>query len=230
MPCSKSKPSHNFDSRYRTNHIVRSMDWYESIAGKQASHKLDETSSLEESTGDAPQNLVSCHRTEMDLSSECVAHHLDGDDLLSFQACTRPLQNGPHADFTVNSQVGEFQGSLGSTSSLADDGRDPNSERLNPKSPTFVIDAADTLLNAMTKMMNNRGRRDSPQSDEGVDMESDMLRLSHPQRQMLQKVLSVALERLSDEASTSSELCDDKQDWFQCDVCSKRTRLRCEMK
>jgi hypothetical protein len=83
----------------------------------------------------------------------------------------------------------------------------------------------------MTKMMNNRGRRSSQHSDEGIEIESDPTTLSQPQRQMLQKVLSAALERLSDDASSiAPEPNDEKQDWFQCDVCSKRTRLRCEMK
>jgi hypothetical protein len=61
-----------------------------------------------------------------------------------------------------------------------------------------ITDAADKLINTMTKMTHKRGRKSTQNLDEGIDLESDA-NLSQPERQMLQKVLSVALERLSDD-------------------------------
>ena len=231
MRYSKGTFSPMIESQYNTHSVVRSMDWYAGVAQRQASHEFDEPNSQENSMAEMPRDLVSPNATETNFGSEHVAHP-DGDDLLSSRAATpKPSQNNTPPDSTLNIQpeAHEDFGSLPSASNLMDDGRDLTTERSTPGSAAFVVDAADNLLNAMTKMMNSHRRRTSLQSDEGIDMESDVLQLSHPQRQMLQKILSTALERLS-ETSTVSEVCDDKQDWFQCDVCSKRTRLRCEMK
>lgn len=208
------------------------MDWYESVTGHRAGQKLDDSLSQDETLVETQQDLEST-AGEMELDSSDAAHH--AVNILSPRTATpNPFHNHPHPETLIaTTQSSQFPalGSLGLTSSLTNDGHNGATERENPKSETFVADAADNLINAMTKMMNNRGRRSSQHSDEGIELEPESSQLSQPQRQMLQKVLSAALDRLSDDTPPAApDPSDEKQDWFQCDICSKRTRLRCEMK
>lgn len=190
------------------------MDWYESTMAPQASHKLDDTISQDGTLVESP--------AEMELDSpDAVQAAASVDFPSSWTATPKSFQHTADSDISLaNTHRSHLTGSNNSAT-----------ERGTANSGTFVADAADNLINAMTKMMNNRGRRPSNHSDEGIEVEPETPQLSLPQRQMLQKVLSAALERLSDDASsTVPESSDDKQDWFQCEICSKRTRLRCEMK
>ena len=200
------------------------MDWYDSVIGRQVDYKLEDTSSQDEPMVEQ-HGFGSCQpATEMDVDS--------GDYLSSRAPTPRPSRADPVESSLVDSQPSQYPAlaSFGLTSSLANDRRDAVPEHRNSNPEAYVSGAADNLINAMTKMMNSRGRRPSQHSDEGIDVEPENGQLSQPQRQMLQKVLSVALERLSDDGSSPAEPSDDKQGWFSCDICSKRTRLRCEMK
>lgn len=206
------------------------MDWYETVIGRQPGQQNDDSLSQDGSLVETQQDLGST--TEMELDSTEVYPSQDSVDLLSSRAVTpRPFSNNYYPETNIHSTQFPAMGSLGFDSSLTGEGHSSATERGNTKSEAFISDAADNLINAMTKMMNSRGRRPSQHSDEGIEIEPENPQLSQPQRQMLQSVLSAALERLSDDAaSTAPETSDDKQDWFQCDICSKRTRLRCEMK
>lgn len=179
------------------------------------------------------QDHMSTHSGDMDAdSSDPMGMVQDNVDFSSRAATPRPISsNAPSEPASSESQTSEFSlGCIGLPQSFTQNTRDAAIERANPKSETFVADAADSLINSLTKMVNNRNRRSSQNSDEGIEMEAENSQLSQPQRQMLQKVLSVALERLSDETSSAAGPADEKQDWFQCEICAKRTRLRCEMK
>lgn len=207
------------------------MDWYESVTGHRG-QKIEDTSSQEDSVFDTQQDMMSTYSGDMDVDSGDLSYS-NHDTMESFSSQTltpKPFQSTPHLEIPPT-QPSQFQlGGLGLSSSLASDSRDLSIERSNTNSEAFVADAADNLITAMTKKMNNRPRRPSQHSDEGIDLESENTNLSQPQRQMLQKVLLAALERLSDDSPAAAEPSDNKQDWFQCDICSKRTRLRCEMK
>lgn len=191
------------------------MDWYDSVVGSQADHKLDDASSQDEPVADM----------EADYEDDIPAPP-DNYFLSSRAPTPRPAQVDPGSSQSQYPNLSAFEFS----SALTSDRKDSPAENGSSASEAFVSDAADNLINVVTKMMNGRGRRPSQQSDEGIDVEPENGQLSQPQRQMLQKVLSVALERLSDDVPAVPEPSDDKQDWFQCDICSKRTRLRCEMK
>lgn len=195
------------------------MDWYESTMAPQASHRLDDTISQDGTLVDAQQDLDS--PAEMELDSPDAVQAADSVDFpSSWTATPTSFQHTADSDVSLAKPHRDLTGSNNSAT-----------ERGTADSGTFVADAADNLINAMTKMMNKRKRRPSNHSDEGIEIEPETPQLSQTQRQMLQKVLSAALERLSDDASsTVPEPSDDKQDWFQCEICSKRTRLRCEMK
>lgn len=199
------------------------MDWYETVICHQPGQQIDDSISQDGTLVETQQDLGSA---EMELDSTDVHHTQENVDFLSSRAATpRPVSNPSYPESSTNTDTTQFPalGPIGFSESTT--------ERGNSKSETFVSDAADNLITAMTKMMNNRARRPSQHSDEGIEVELENPQLSQPQRQMLQKVLSAALERLADDASsTTPEPNDDKQDWFQCDTCSKRTRLRCEMK
>lgn len=203
------------------------MDWYEKVILHQPEQSFDERSSRDESVLEPEEDEASVQSTA-DLKPEYDPISQQRTDIFTFGATTpRPSQytTPPIVDST-SSQFPAF-GSLG----LSRTRQDSSAERGITRPDGSVADAADNLINAMTKMMNNRGRRSSQNIDEGIDLETDATQLSQPQRQMLQKVLSVALERLSeDNEITTQEPNSEKRDWFQCDACPKQTRLRCEMK
>lgn len=203
------------------------MDWYEKVILHQPEQSFDERSSRDESVLEPEEDEASVQSTA-DLKPEYDPISQQRTDIFTFGAATpRPSQytTPPIVDST-SSQFPAF-GSLG----LSRTRQDSSAERGITRPDGSVADAADNLINAMTKMMNNRGRRSSQNIDEGIDLETDASQLSQPQRQMLQKVLSVALERLSeDNEITTQEPNSEKRDWFQCDACPKQTRLRCEMK
>jgi hypothetical protein len=197
------------------------MDWYDKVNGRQAG-RFDERSSRDESVSEEQEDVSSVQSiTEL----EPVFQEKTG--LFTFGAATpKSTQYGTLIADSEQSQFPTF-----SPWGLPSTSQDLTMERGNAKPNGSVIDAADNLINAMTKMMNKGGRKSSQNIDEGIDLEPDNAQLSQPQRQMLQKVLSVALERLSDDNdSTAQDPNSDKRGWFQCDACPKRTRLRCEMK
>lgn len=197
------------------------MDWYESLTGQYAQIP-DDNASQDDPLNETQQDLVSTHEMDLDSVGSVDTHDDNVGISPSGAATPKPLQ--------YDSSQPEIP-ALGSLASLTSHAQESTTERASSKSDTFVADAADNLINAMTKMMNNRGRRSSQFSDEGIEIEPENPALSQAQRQMLQKILSAALHRLSDDtSSTPLEPSNEKQDWFQCDVCPKRTRLRCEMK
>lgn len=97
------------------------------------------------------------------------------------------------------------------------------------KMDDMISEAATNMINAMTKIINNGHRRRSHQPDGDTDQDSS---LSDPKREMLQRILTVALDRLSGGADSRrpSAVDSGKKEWIQCEFCTKRTRLRCEMK
>lgn len=192
------------------------MDWYEKVI-VQSGESFDDHTSRDGSVFETQEDVASVQSTT-EFESQTNLMSQQGANIFTFgSAAPNPNYNtsatGPEA-----SHFPTF-GTLGLT------GRDASAER-SVRPEGSITDAADNLINAMTKMMNNRGRKSTQNIDEGIDLDSDA-QLSQPQRQMLQKVLSVALERL-DSDSTQDPI--QKQDYFQCDTCPKRTRLRCEMK
>ncbi|EAU38687.1 predicted protein [Aspergillus terreus NIH2624] len=106
----------------------------------------------------------------------------------------------------------------------------------NDRMDEMVNEAATNMINAMTKMINSNQRRRSHVTEDGEDIEENV-ELTGQKKEMLQRILSAALERLSGDpapAQTSTQNASDsnadKRGWIQCEFCSKRTRLRCEMK
>ncbi|KAI9934428.1 hypothetical protein ASPWEDRAFT_175157 [Aspergillus wentii DTO 134E9] len=104
------------------------------------------------------------------------------------------------------------------------------------KMEDIVSEAAGNMINALTKIMNSNQRRRS-QGEDGEDMMDQGTELCDRKREMLQRILSAALDKLSTPSgstqvslSGASDPILDKKDWIQCDRCPKRTRLRCEMK
>ncbi|KAL4969250.1 putative C2H2 finger domain protein [Aspergillus stella-maris] len=105
------------------------------------------------------------------------------------------------------------------------------------KMDDMVSEAAHSVINAMTKMINNRQRRRSHLDDETLEHEGA---LSDRNREILQRILSTASEILAGGAGpdngNGNNVLDEnanglsKTDWIQCEFCSKQTRLRCEMK
>ncbi|KAL4951312.1 hypothetical protein BDW69DRAFT_170355 [Aspergillus filifer] len=110
--------------------------------------------------------------------------------------------------------------------------------RKHDKMDDMVSEAAHSVINAMTKMINNRQRRRSHLDDETPDYEGE---LSDRNREILQRILRAASEILAggarpDNGNGNNSLDENanaglsKIDWIQCEFCLKQTRLRCEMK
>ncbi|KAJ5902396.1 Zinc finger C2H2 [Penicillium taxi] len=200
--------------------LKKSMDWYET-------HKLV-GSSLDEALFETQQNMISPQGSvEMDLDSESVHYAGEGIDWMSRSETPKPVfYNTSPENFIMESVPVTSQASSSElASSIIESPLE--SKRIKFEGPVF--DAADNLIKTMTRMLNHR-QETGQHSDEGIEMEPENLQLSQPQRQILQKLLSTALDRLSTEVPAVAEPVDEKHDWFQCDTCSKRTRLRCEMK
>ncbi|KAJ5915391.1 hypothetical protein N7466_011324 [Penicillium verhagenii] len=210
--------------------LRKSMEWHESTTGRRPEYKLEDTGSVEPMMD--IQDHMSTISGDVDMDSDESIHHVqDNVGYLSSRSETpRAASTNPPSEICLSDSQSQFQnlGSMSLNTSPTQERIDPSMGHALTSSEPFVTDAADNLINAMTKMMNHRIPKNQ-NNDEGIEVETDSA-LSQPQRQMLQKVLSVALERLSDDAPAAQDATDDKQDWFQCDTCSKRTRLRCEMK
>lgn len=201
--------------------------------GRQSGDRLDDTMSQTSTLVDAQQDLESSPVMNVDCN-DAVHQATETFDFSPTQAVTSgSFHHNVHSETSLNTHTSQYptSRSMGLVPSPFGDRNYSANQRGDIKPETSVGDAADNLINAMTKAMNHRGRRPSQESDEGIEVEPENPHLSQPQRQMLQKVLSAALERLSDDASSSgSDPSDEKNGWFQCDICLKRTRLRCEMK
>ncbi|KAL3465382.1 hypothetical protein BJX64DRAFT_64868 [Aspergillus heterothallicus] len=101
------------------------------------------------------------------------------------------------------------------------------------KMDDMISEAAVSVINAMTKMINNHQRRRSQVGDE--DMAEQEGELSDRNREILQKILFTASGLLSGDLGAGdgnmqiSTAAADKAGWIQCEFCPKQTRLRCEM-
>lgn len=134
---------------------------------------------------------------------------------------------------------------LGSTTDL-----DPSStsSRLGHAQPdrmeNMVSEMATNMVNAMARMMNsssndngNSQRRHSHHMGDKVETLGGNDGLSDQKREIMQKILSAALDQVSGnpepsqaDSQTVPDSKSDKKGWIQCEFCTKRTRLRCEMK
>ncbi|KAL2824518.1 hypothetical protein BDW59DRAFT_162405 [Aspergillus cavernicola] len=105
----------------------------------------------------------------------------------------------------------------------------------NDKMDDMVGEAAVSVINAMTKMINNHQRRRSHLGED--DIAEPEGELSDRNREILQKILITASGLLSGNSGPINSISQesavagsDKTGWIQCEFCPKRTRLRCEMK
>lgn len=113
------------------------------------------------------------------------------------------------------------------------------------KSSDVVAEAAMNVVDAMTKMMSSSPRRQGSkgQTDRRNSTDRDDAALSNKKKEMLQMILSAALEQLGGGQTPGSAATHDKtcktlghetepkeERVFKCDFCPKTTRLRCELK
>lgn len=111
------------------------------------------------------------------------------------------------------------------------------SRTTNSKADTAVAEAADNVINALTKVVNSNQRKQNQQIYEGIELAGSNPGLCNRKRELLLKILGTAYHRLSNPESAQSSLRiadllseTGKEEGFKCRYCSKRTRLRCEMK
>ncbi|KAL4784255.1 hypothetical protein BJX76DRAFT_357217 [Aspergillus varians] len=103
------------------------------------------------------------------------------------------------------------------------------------KMDDMVSEAAVSVINAMTKMINNHQRRRGHLGEDYMaEQEGE---LSDLNREILQRILITASGLLSGTPGPSNSMpqgnagtSSDKVGWIQCEFCPKQTRLRCEMK
>ncbi|KAE8390703.1 hypothetical protein BDV23DRAFT_154699 [Aspergillus alliaceus] len=108
----------------------------------------------------------------------------------------------------------------------------------------MVSEMATNMVNAMAKMMSstssdsgNSQRRHNQQMVDTIEASEHEVGLSDQKREIMQKILSAALNQVSGNLEPSQgnsqvvpDRKADKRGWIQCEFCTKRTRLRCEMK
>ncbi|EAW15108.1 putative C2H2 finger domain protein [Aspergillus clavatus NRRL 1] len=101
----------------------------------------------------------------------------------------------------------------------------------------FITEAATNMLSALTRMMNSNQRRNIQPPYDGNNLSNPTAELCGPKKEILQRILRAALDRLSGNTESPAdsglkvpEPEPDKRGWIKCEFCSKRTRLRCEMK
>lgn len=100
------------------------------------------------------------------------------------------------------------------------------------KTEDIVSEAAGNVINAMTKVLNSKTRRKSQQTEE-VDIADSNPELCDRKKELLQKIFLAAVDRLSSDSHPKAEDPESeasREDCLKCEFCSKRTRLRCEMK
>lgn len=102
---------------------------------------------------------------------------------MTFGGATPSSQHGMPSLANSTSQVPALR-SLGLATN-----QDSSAERGITRPDGLAVDVADKLVDAMTKMMNNRRRRSSQSIGEVIDHEIDAAQLSQLQRQILQKVI-----------------------------------------
>ncbi|KAL2004973.1 hypothetical protein VTN00DRAFT_2823 [Thermoascus crustaceus] len=113
------------------------------------------------------------------------------------------------------------------------------------KSSDVVAEAAMNVVDAMTKMMTSSPRRQGSkgQTDRRNSIDRDEAALCNKRKEMIQMILSAALEQLGGGQTPGSAATHDKtcktsghetepkeERVFKCDFCPKTTRLRCELK
>ncbi|PYH46664.1 putative C2H2 finger domain protein [Aspergillus saccharolyticus JOP 1030-1] len=154
-----------------------------------------------------------------------ISHATSKPEISGSQTVKLPVLNGLSLDGPINPEV--------SLTARLDTPRDE-------KKDDMVAEAASNLINAMTKSMNISQRRQGQRAnDTDIDMEPEV-DLTEPKREILQMILTAALEILNQSSEPcsshppldkeSSSVRSGQRKWIQCDFCSKKTRLRCEMK
>ncbi|PWY71455.1 hypothetical protein BO70DRAFT_321257 [Aspergillus heteromorphus CBS 117.55] len=230
--------------------LKRSLEWYETCVKPQEMSLIDrlseEAPTLDEPVSgpedsDVGQDASPSLRTQTAMPSPRFSalhtsqgvHEEHGDQggfddtpAPSAVAEARPIELPPLTAFNLETS----QGRLDSIPAHVGHSR-------NGKMDDMVNEAAVNMINAMTKSMNTNQRRQSHQSDDVGMLLDQNAELSDRKREMLQRIFSAALDQLSGNPgpshTASQEAPDDESDkksWFQCEFCTKRTRLRCEMK
>lgn len=105
------------------------------------------------------------------------------------------------------------------------------------KMDDMISEAAVSVINAMTKMINNHQRRRSHVGEEDIGEQED--ELSDRNREILQKILVTASMLLSEDSGSSgpdssapqksTSTAPNKEEWIQCEYFPQETRLRCGM-
>ncbi|RAH76423.1 hypothetical protein BO86DRAFT_15763 [Aspergillus japonicus CBS 114.51] len=108
------------------------------------------------------------------------------------------------------------------------------------KRDDMVAEAAMNLITAMTKSMTIVQQRQGQHSEDAESAAEQKAELVKLKREILQTILTTALGMLNQSSEPyphshqlqegSSAVHPDQRKWIQCEFCSKKTRLRCEMK
>lgn len=181
------------------------------------------------------QNMTSPELLQFpeNLNVDAVPLHSDCADWASAVENSTPsqvLQNISPAQLAALNSL-DFQRSSGQSTP-----KPFSSNALTDGTEAIVAEAAESVINAMTKIMSSSHQhRRSQQTDEAVgivDVNPDL------HGQLLQKIFSTAWSRLSSNgtsrvasrAASDLELEVEKEGWYKCKYCNKFTRRQCEMK
>ncbi|KAL3475342.1 hypothetical protein BJX99DRAFT_159392 [Aspergillus californicus] len=224
--------------------LRRSHDWYETCVKPQDMESTFVDNVSEEATPHVqhipePEIMTQGHGQELQDPIAPIHTAFHSSNMLTLDSIKRlDEEHGMHDIDDIPPQAVELSAlnTLNLVPALEQKVCNPSQlmNNKNEKVDDMIGEAAVSVINAMTKMINNHQRRRSHVADD--DMADQEGELSNQNREILQKILIAASGLLSGNSESGNCFpqdngdASDKAGWIQCEFCSKRTRLRCEMK
>ncbi|KAE8144170.1 hypothetical protein BDV25DRAFT_167505 [Aspergillus avenaceus] len=235
--------------------LKKSHDWYETYVKPRAMTSSFVDRMSEEATptasepkypkGDSGQDLHNTDHPNQPIFQSPgypILESTDGHQSLrrnSSLDCTPPL---PTAEGTQQFEL-PILTALNLSSTVNPEASALSQVASQNKTEDMVSKMAASMVNAMATMLNNDNSADNNnQSSQQANIARELSTHHHndelpdQKREILQKILSKALDQVSRNpmrqanAQPRPDPKSDKRGWIQCEFCTKRTRLRCEMK
>lgn len=211
------------------------MDHLSEASSPQIQDMIDESRNRSEDPQVPPSLPYTRARAELDTVTPGSVRDEQARPSLS-RATSKPAHSSPQAVELPPLDSLSFDGSLSPRTTFA--ARSDISR--GGKREDMVAEAAMNLITTMTKSMNLTQQRQGQQSKDAESAAEQEAELAKLKREILQMILTTALGMLNESSEPypysrqlqegSSAMHSDQRKWIQCEFCSKKTRLRCEMK
>ncbi|PYI26101.1 hypothetical protein BP00DRAFT_73154 [Aspergillus indologenus CBS 114.80] len=211
------------------------MDHLSGASSPQMQDMIDESRNKSEDPQMLPSLPYARARAELDTIAPGSVRDEQSRPSLS-RATPKPAHPSPQAVELPPLNSLSFDGSLSPRTTFAAQ----SDMSRGGKRDDMVAEAAMNLITAMTKSMNIAQQRQGQHSEDAESAAEQEAELAKLKREILQTILTTALGMLNQSSEPyphshqlqegSSAVHPDQRKWIQCGFCSKKTRLRCEMK